>query len=233
MSGEADAVTAKIDRELCDDCLICVDHCYVNALNRFGKQYTVGELFKEIEKDQSYFGEDGGVSIGGGEATLYPDFTLALIRKCREAFIHSALDTCGYIRTETGMRCLEEADLVLYDIKGLDADTHLRGTGVANDIILDNLRYRDSLGKEMILRLPLIPGYTDDLANLEKTANLIAGLKTVKRVDLIPFHKYSEIKYRQLGLRVPAVFERNFLQEDELPTKEFFRGFGINAQIGG
>ncbi|MDR1246730.1 MAG: glycyl-radical enzyme activating protein [Clostridiales Family XIII bacterium] len=224
---------ALIDRELCDNCMICADSCYVGALASFSKQYTVNELFSEIERDQGYFGEDGGVTVGGGEATLYPDFTLALIEKCRKAYIHTALDTCGYVTTETGMKCLEEADLVLYDVKGLDPDTHVRGTGVSNELILKNLRYRDSLGKEIIIRLPLIPGYTDSRENIAREAELISGLKSVKRVDIIPFHKYAEIKYRQLGWPLPYVFGEDFPEAREKSVLEVFLKAGINAQIGG
>jgi pyruvate formate lyase activating enzyme len=131
------------------------------------------------------------------------------------------------------MKCLEEADLVLFDIKGMDAGLHAKGTGVDNDLILKNLKYRDSLGKEIIIRLPVIPGYSDSPENLEREAALIAGLKSVKRVDLIPFHKYAEIKYRQLGLSLPAVFLEDFPQEREEPIRQLFIRHGINAQIGG
>jgi pyruvate formate lyase activating enzyme len=224
---------AVVDRNLCDDCLECADVCYAGAMAPFAKIYAVDDLFREIARDQAYFGEDGGVSIGGGEATLYPEFTLALIKKCQNAYIHSALDTCGYILTETGMKCLEEADLVLYDIKGLAPALHKEGTGVDNELIVRNLKHRDAVGKEIIIRLPLIPGYTDSWDNLEKEAELIAGLKTVKRVDLIPFHKYAEIKYRQLGWPLPAVFAANFSQDMELPVRKLFLSYGIPTQIGG
>ena len=231
--SEGDTGKAIIDRQLCDNCGACIELCYAGAMDVFGKPYTVDSLFREIEKDQSYFGDDGGVSIGGGEATLHPEFTLALIKKCQDAYIHTALDTCGYITTDKGMQCLQEADLVLFDIKGLVPDIHMEGTGVDNAIILENLLYRNSLGKEMILRLPLIPGYTDSPENLEKEAELITNLETVKRVDLIPFHKYAEAKYRQLGWELPEVFAEDFSQEREQPTLDFFLKYGINTQIGG
>ncbi|MCL2493520.1 MAG: glycyl-radical enzyme activating protein [Clostridiales bacterium] len=231
---KADPVSrAVIDRGLCDNCMICVDSCYVGALAPFAKIYTVDELFKEIERDQAYFGADGGVTIGGGEATLRPEFTLEFIRKCKKAYIHTALDTCGFINTETGMKCLEEADLALYDIKGLNADTHKRGTGVDNGLILKNLEYRDSLGKEIIIRLPLIPEYTDSPENLKREAELISTLKSVTRVDIIPFHKYAEIKYNQLGWPLPYIFGENFPEEREQEVLDLFLNAGLPAQIGG
>jgi len=224
---------AVIDRELCDNCMACVDVCYVGAMAPFAKIYTVDELFREIARDQSYYGEDGGVTIGGGEATLHPEFTWEFIRKCKKAYIHTALDTCGYIDTETGMKCLEEADLTLYDIKGLAPETHKAGTGVDNALILKNLRYRDSLGKDIIIRLPLIPGYTDSIENLKQEAELISGLKTVSRIDIIPFHKYAELKYRQLGWPLPYIFGEEFPQEREQEVLDIFLEAGLPAQLGG
>ncbi len=235
MSGGEKSVAA-IDRSMCGNCLACVDVCDDGALDVFGKTYTVDGLMEEIERDRSRFGEDGGVTIGGGEATLYPEFTLELIRKCQAAHIHTALDTCGHITTDAGLRCLAETDLALYDIKGLDREAHIRGTGVSNEIILKNLEYRDNLddpGKEIIVRLPLIPGYNDSEENLQKTAELLKGLKTLKRVDILPFNKNSKIKYRQLGWSLPNVFEEILPLEREEAVLKLFLGYGLPAQIGG
>ena len=230
---EPGAAVAIIDRSLCDNCMICVEHCYVGALAPFAKIYSVDELFREIEKDQGYFGADGGVTIGGGEATQHAAFTHELIRKCKKAYIHTALDTCGHIETELGMKCLEEADLVLYDLKGLEPEMHTMGTGLSNGLILKNLLYRDSLEKEIIIRLPMIPGYTDSEDNLEKEAELIGGLKSVKRIDIIPFHRYAEIKYRQLGWPLPYIFGEEFPQDREQEVLDVFLKAGLPAQIGG
>ena len=222
-----------VDRESCDNCLKCVDDCYVGALAPFAENYTVDKLFGEIERDQGYFGVDGGVTIGGGEATLFPEFTLSLIQKCRKSYIHTALDTCGYIETDTGIKCLEEADLVLYDIKGLDPETHKKATGVDNGIILENLKRRNDTGKDIIIRLPLIPGYTDSFENIKQEVELLSGMESVKRIDLIPFHKYAEIKYRQLGWPVPYIFGEDFPQEREKEVMDFFVNAGLPVQVGG
>ena len=224
---------AVVDRDECDNCLGCVEVCFTGAFTPFAKHYTVDGLFQEISRDQGYFGEDGGLTIGGGEATLHPEFTLELIKKCQKSYIHTALDTCGHIDTETGRECLKEADLVLFDIKGLDPELHKTGTGLDNSLILKNLKYRDDLGKETIIRLPLIPAFTDSEENLLKEAELILGLKSVKRVDLIPFHKYAEIKYRQLGWPLPYIFGKEFPQNREQEVLDLFLGMGVNAQLGG
>jgi len=224
---------AVIDRSLCDNCLICADSCFKGALAPFARFYTVDELFGEIAKDQSYFGEDGGVTIGGGEATAHPEFTHALIEKCQKSYIHTAIDTCGYIESETGLKCLEEADLVLYDIKGMAPETHKTGTGVSNDLILRNLKFRDSLEKDIIIRLPLIPGYTDSIENLKLESELFSGLSSVKRIDIIPFHKYAGNKYSQLGWSLPPIFGESLSQEREREALELFLSAGLPAQIGG
>lgn len=224
---------AVIDRSLCDNCFLCVEECFEKALDIFGKIYSVDELIQILKKDQSYFGTDGGVTIGGGEATIYPEFTLALIEKLKASHIHTALDTCGYILTKTGLKALAEVDLALYDIKGLDRDTHIRGTGVPNQVILRNLEYRDSLGKDIIIQLPIILGFTADWKNLEDTAKLLTKYKSVKRVDLIPFHRYSEIKYRQLGIPLPDLFMEDYPEEWAVPIRDMFQGYGLNTQIRG
>ena len=233
IAAGASGAAVGIDRTLCDNCLLCVEACYMGALSPFAKLYTVDELFREVEKDQGYFGADGGITIGGGEATLYPEFTLELLEKCRRAYIHTALDTCGFITTETGVKCLETADLALFDIKGLDKETHERGTGADNELILKNLRYRDGLGKDIIIRLPLIPGFTDSRENLLSEIELLLSLKSVKRIDLIPFHRYAETKYKQLGWPLPFVFGEEFPNEREQETLELFLKAGLPAQIGG
>lgn len=223
----------EIDRSNCDDCLKCLDVCPTNALGKFGEYYSVDELFHIVERDQMYFNNGGGVTIGGGEATFFPDFTLEFIRKCKRNYIHTALDTCGYITGEKGIQALEEADLVLFDIKGMDDSEHIKNTGVSNKIIHENLLYRDSLRKEIIVRIPVIPGYTDSSDNLNRTADFLAELKSVKRVDVLPVHKYGALKYEQLGIPYAIKDAKTYTEEEEGWLKEIFEKRGLRTQIGG
>jgi len=113
-----------------------------------------------VEKDIPFYrASGGGVTIAGGEPTYQPAFTLELIRRCKGLDIHTALDTCGYTVNKQSVRALEEADLLLYDLKNLNPDEHERNTGVRNDIILENLRRLAALKKDIMVRVPLIPGY--------------------------------------------------------------------------
>jgi pyruvate formate lyase activating enzyme len=193
----------------------------------------VDELFDIVKKDEQFYrSSGGGVTIGGGEPTFQPHFAYRFLKKCQENYIHVAIDTCGYTVSEEGFRVLEEADLLLYDLKGLDPEDHLRNTGVSSKVILSNLQKLNDLGKSIIIRLPLIPGYTDSDANLQATATLLAKLKSVERVDLLAYHEYGTIKYQQLGREYPLQVLP--LTEERLADiKDIFLHYGLNVQIGG
>ena len=233
LTTEQGDIKLHVDRELCTNCGKCIEVCYTGALDCFGKYYTVDELFDVVKKDEQFYrSSGGGVTIGGGEATWQPEFTLQFIRKCKENYIHTALDTCGYITSADGIKALEEADLLLFDIKGMDPAEHLKHTGVSNEVILENLKRASAMGKPIIIRAPIIPGYTDSDQNLRATAEFLATLKSVIRVDLMPVHEYGKTKYEQLGkeyqLNVQPIPQE---RQDEI--KALFERYGLITQIGG
>lgn len=225
--------TVAIDRDRCTNCMKCIDSCFFGALEKFGEYYTVDELFDIIRRDTAYYkSSGGGVTIGGGEASMHTDFTLALIRKCKENFIHVAVDTCGYTVNETAFQVLSEADLLLYDLKGMDTEKHIRDTGVSNDLILSNLKKLDELNVPTIIRMPLIPGHNDSDEEIEKAAEFLSTLKNLDRVDLMNYHTFGVVKYAQIGKKyelelTPLSPERL----DEICT--IFARHSIRTQIGG
>lgn len=233
IKATAEGSAPVIDRALCDNCMACIGECPTGALDVFGKAYTVEELYREVIKDETYFGDDGGVTIGGGEATVYGEFTLALIQMLQKSYVHTALDTCGYIMSDAGLEALERADLVLYDLKGMNDQLHKEATGVSNKIIHENLLRRNETGRDIIVRLPIIPGYTDAKENLLATAEFLAPLTSVKRVDVLLMHKYSELKYRQLGWKIPEVFDRSLPEDLGQEILSLMHEYGLNAQLGG
>ena len=234
LQHESEENKIKINRELCTNCGKCIDVCYTGALEFFGKYYTVDELFTLIERDEEYYRPTGGgVTFGGGEPTLQPHFTHALLQKCRENYIHTALDTCGYTPTHESQKVLEEADLILFDIKGIDPQEHLRNTGVSNEPILKNLKRLDSLGKPVIIRMPIIPGYNDSKQNIQHAAEFLSNLKTVERVDLIAYHEYSRIKYQQLDREYKLHIQQPLTEERLNDIKETLKRHGLKVQLGG
>ena len=224
---------AVINRDLCNNCGLCVDLCYRNAIDHFAKWLTVDEVFEKVYKDKNfYINSNGGVTIGGGEPTLQTEFSRALLDRLHSKGIHVAFDTCGYTVSEAAFSLLKDADLLLYDLKGLDPEKHMQNTGVDNRLILDNLKTLNDMGKDIIIRLPLIPGFTDDEQTIKDEIELIRSLKSVQRVDIIPYHDFARIKYEQLGCKYPFDFDLVHTRPVEEIVDRFLAA-GITTQIGG
>ena len=225
--------TLVVNRGLCDGCMQCTEHCYTGALEAFGTPYTAQQVFDIIKSDEMFYKTTGGgATIGGGECTCYPEFMLELIDLCHQANIHVAVDTCGYTTTPKGRQVLLEADLLLFDIKGIDPVQHEKNTGKSNDVILENLRMVSDAHKPLIIRIPVIPGYNDSDENLNAVADLLSTLHSVERVDILPEHEFGRVKYGQLDLDyqlkscpVPPERQQAILQ--------LFQSRGFNAQLGG
>ncbi len=226
-------VKVQIDRQLCTNCGKCIEACYKGALDYFGKCMSVDDLFDTVIKDEVYYrSSGGGVTIGGGEPTFQPFFTRALLKRCKENHVHSAVDTCGYTLTEEGIKVLEDADLLLFDLKGMDPEEHRQNTGVSNEPILKNLQRLDAIGKPIIIRMPIVPGYNDSNQGIEHAARFLAQLRSVERIDLLPYHEFGSIKHRQLGraydLHVqPVSQDRIGIIKDTLELQ------GLHVQVGG
>lgn len=226
-----EAGTVRVDRAKCDGCGKCVSACWPGALEVWGKTRTAEEVFADCLRDKGFYAESGGgVTLSGGEATLWPDFCLEMIDRCHGAGIPVAIDTCGHITTPKGLEVLEQADLVLFDVKGLDPARHRENTGVDNGLILGHLRLLEEWNKDVIIRYPIIPHHNQHEAGA--IAGLLAGLRCVKRVDLIPYHQFGTGKYEELGRQYT-------LQEESIPDEEqqallaLFQGYGLTAQLGG
>jgi len=186
-----------------------------------------------VKKDEQYYKRSGGgVTIGGGEPTFQPSFTYSLLKQCQRHGLHTAIDTCGYTLNGLALRILEEADLLLYDIKHMDPKGHLKNTGAENNLVLANLERLAALGKAIIIRMPIVPGYNDSTENIRVTAAFLSKMKTIERVDLLPYHKYGIVKYIELG--------KTYELDVKPPTEErmdsirrTLESFGLPAHIGG
>ena len=223
----------RVDRGVCDGCMDCVDVCYTDALEPFGTKYTAREVFEIIRSDEMFYkNTGGGATIGGGECTCYADFMLELIGLCHDAHIHVAVDTCGYTTSDKAKEVLKAADLLLFDIKGIDPARHLENTRKSNDVILENLHMLSDLRRPMIIRIPVIPGYNDSDENLNAVADLLSTLKSVERIDILPEHEFGRVKYEQLDMEY-KLKSSPVSEERQEAIRAMFEACGFKAQLGG
>lgn len=227
--------TLKIDRAKCIGCGRCETACFEDALRLFGKWYTPEDLMGRIRREKPYLTRSGGgVTIGGGEATCWSAFCRELIRLCHAEGIHTAIDSCGYPCTEETLSALDAADLVLFDLKGMDSARHQENTGAGNEEILRTFEHLRATNKPVIVRAPLVPGYNDSPEELAALGRLLRESPNVERVDLMPYHEYGVSKYEEIGLAYPLAGKVEPYSQDQVrQLLEFFRTYHPNVQIGG
>ncbi|MDJ1135478.1 pyruvate formate-lyase-activating protein [Streptomyces iconiensis] len=171
---------------------------------RDGWATTVDETIEEIDKYRAFLTTaGGGVTLTGGEPLLQPAFTGAVLRRCKEAGLHTALDTSGFLGARATDELLATTDLLLLDIKSFDATTYRKLTGGGLAPTLDFATRLDRLGKRMWIRYVLVPGWTDGPVAVDGLAEFLAGLSSVERIDILPFHKLGAAKYDALGVPFP------------------------------
>lgn len=187
--------------ENCVFCGKCELYCPSDARKICGKEYTSDEVLSEVVKDLTFYSNSGGgVTFSGGECMLQIDFLAEILEKCKANGIHTAVDTAGNVPWEYFEKILPYTDLFLYDVKCFSEELHIEGTGVSNKRIKENLKkLSDEFNGDIIIRIPLIPGYNDDISELQKTADFLSGINAVK-TELLPYHAMGEHKYDALGM---------------------------------
>ncbi len=214
-------------------CLLRCQYCH-NPDTRdphAGTEVTVDELIDDIKTYKSYLTySSGGVTISGGEPLLQPEFVREIFRRCQELGIHTALDTSGFPDFEASQPVLDYVDLVLLDIKSFDAKTYHQVTGVNIEPTLRFARHLSDTQHPTWIRFVLVPGLTDDLANIDNLAWFIATLKGVEKVEILPFHKLGEYKWKELGLpyALNNVNPPTFKQIEN--TRIIFRKHGLRVE---
>lgn len=179
-----------------------------------GSEISKQELMTEIEKDFPFYEEsNGGVTFSGGEPMMQIDFLSALLSDCKKKDINAAVDTTGYTDFSNIEKIYNATDIFLYDLKFIDNKKHMLYTGVSNGKILENLKRLCSMGKKVILRIPIIPTITDTENNLNETINFISLLENTPEVNLLPYHKSAGAKYEKMKMG-------NKLSHLEPPTDE-------------
>jgi glycyl-radical enzyme activating protein len=221
------------NRDLCQSCGTCADVCPKNAFILRGKPMSVVAVFAEVEKDLPFYKRSGGgVTLSGGEPFLQSDFLREILKRCAQEGIHTTVDTSGYAKWSAIEQCIEYIDLFLYDIKHMDPVAHKKGTTVSNELIVENLRKLLILGKNVVLSLPLIPGFNSAKEDLEQIA-VFAGQSGAQELRILPYHRYGRGKYKKLGKKYPLEDLRVMDAEDVDQAKEVLEKYIPKVAIGG
>lgn len=205
-------------------------------LKTIGRDITVREVMETVEKDRPYYKRSGGgLTLSGGESLCQPDFARDLLRAAKESGINTAMESMGCAPYETIEKILPYLDTYLMDIKHTNPAKHKEFTGRSNELMLENAKKIAASGMtNLVIRVPVIPGFNDRVDEIESIARFADSLPGVKKIHLLPYHRLGQDKYEGLG--------REYLMGDVLPpTNEkmetlrqtVIRVSKLDCQIGG
>jgi len=224
-----------IDRSQCDTCTTfdCVSGCLWGALGVAGKEMTVAELYRIIDRDRQYWGDSGGVTFTGGEPLLQRKFIVAILKRCQEGFVHTAVETSAHVDTEHFLNALRYVNFAFIDVKHMDPEKHRAGTGVSNDLTLRNIRFlaASNWPGRLVLRVPVIAGFNDDMENMAAVADFMQDVG-LHEINLLPFHRMGDSKYSQLGLEYDYKNVDSMPLDHLKPMQQMFMQRGIACYIG-
>ncbi|MBQ9086389.1 MAG: glycyl-radical enzyme activating protein [Clostridia bacterium] len=200
-----------------------------------GKDVTVEEVLREIERDRIYYRRSGhgGVTLSGGECLWQPDFSAALLRVCREVGISTAIETTGYADMDVIRKLLPYVDTVLMDIKHTNREKHKEFTTRDNELILENAKHIAKEAADLIIRTPVIPTFNATEEEIRSIAEFAKSLDGVEEMHLLPYHRIGSDKYAGLG----RTYTMAHIQVPEKETMQkllnVVQDVGLRAKIGG
>jgi len=192
------------DRRLCTACGTCARTCYAEALKLIGRQVTAPEVLAEVLEDRPFYANSGGgVTLSGGEPLCQQAFAIEILRLCKDAVVHTAIETNLAWPWEHVEPVLPWLDLLMADIKTMDSALHGQWTGTGNERVLDNVRRLAGRDLPLIIRTPVIPGVNDTEKEIGRIADFIADLANLQYYELLPYHPLGLGKYASLGMASP------------------------------
>jgi pyruvate formate lyase activating enzyme len=225
--------------QVCERCGQCAEACPSGARQMAGQVTGAAELLARLRRDAVYHEESGGgVTFSGGEPLSAGNAPLVLecLASLRKAGIDTAVDTCGHVNPDTLQRAAALTNLFLFDLKIMDPERHLAATGRGNRLVHENLQVLLGEARPVWVRVPLIPGWTDDRENLKAMAEFLvtaAGSAGPPPVYLLPWHEIARDKYQRLGLADRLVEARRLTPEQTSACAGYLEERGLTVHIGG
>ena len=230
-----DGAVTSIAGTICPDgCAACAEACPASAVKQWGKDYTVGQLVDIVVADRGlYQRSGGGVTLSGGEVMLQWEFASELLAACKKNYIHTCVESALYCDSEHMRAVYEYSDLVITDIKHMNTRLHKRFTGAGNELILANIRETAAMNKKLVVRIPVIPGYNDDDANILTTGRFILDHLTncLIQLQLLPYRRMGTDKYDSLGIDYP-LGDEYVPPEREVREANLLRLAGVLCDMG-
>jgi len=220
-------------RKLCTVCGACAKACGPEARKQVGERRGLNEIQRIVLSDKLFYqNTNGGLTVSGGEPTMQADFVAKLFDAVKAEGINTAMETCGMCEETQFYKAVKDCDLLLFDIKHMNSEAHKKYTGVGNEQILRNLRNAARMGKETIIRIPLIPGVNDGEESLKLTSQIARECK-VKEIHILPFHQMGQGKWQ--GLDKDYEFEQTPLPTQGVIEKaiNILRGAEVTLNVGG
>lgn len=182
----------------CMLCMKCVSACPAKAMERVAEYMTTEQIMEVVCRDKPFYGLNGGLTLSGGEPLIHAELCVELLASAKAQPLTTAVETCGFVSREVIRRVVPLTDCFLWDIKDTNPVRHKANTGVDNKLILENLKYADSLGAKTVLRCIVLKGINAEPAHFQAVSEIYHALRHCSGVELLPYHTYGGSKREQL-----------------------------------
>lgn len=213
----------RIDRRSCVKCGTCVEICPTGAMEFDGREISAEDAVVELKKDQEFYDvSEGGITLSGGDPLFQHEFAGAVLAGCKEAGLHTAVETS--LAAEWGIveKMLPVVDLWICDLKEIDSDKHLEFTGQPNERIFENFKQLAATGANILVRIPVIPGFTDRDENVQGIADFARSVRDDLEIELMNYNPLAPNKYRLMQKPCPLDESIRSLHEDRFDTLQQF-----------
>lgn len=228
-------VPLQIDWDKCGRCtsLDCIEACLSEAFVPAAKVYRVSQLMRIFSRDRHYWAGRGGVTFSGGDPLCQKDFLVAVLAACKDAYIHTAIETSGFFDKETYLNVMKYIDFAFQDLKHMDSAKHKEKTGVPNEQILANISAlaKSNWSGRLILRSPVIAGFNDTRENMAAIADFMHSVG-LEEFNLLPFHRLGDSKWKSCGMAYPYRLYETTPIEKMQEMQKILLEQGIKAYIG-